>query len=519
MTLRDRARRWLGITDAAPIARKPIKVSQAALDASARKPAGPPRVKLTLPELPPGVRPANAPVIAMDDSTGLNFPLNWANGMSGVGCGLYFPGYPYLAELLQRPEYRSPVETIAEEMTRKWIEFKSTGTADVSDKIEQITQAFTDFNVQAVFRRALEIDGGFGRCQVYIDTGALLDDRKEPLLLTDKTLPKGSLRGFKAIEPMWTTPVVWNASDPTADDFYKPTTWYVLGTQTHASRLINFVSRPLPDLLKPSYNFGGMSLSQMLQSYVTQWLRTKDAVADLVNNFSKMILLTDMAEILQGDANNTLQMRLQLAIQHGSNQGWFAANKDSEDIKNVSVPLGTLDALQAQAQEHQCAVTRIPLVKQFGISPSGLNATSEFEIVVFYDFIAAMQEKVLDAPIKTALQAIQLHLFGEIDDSIVHDYVPLKELDGEALARVQKMKADGAQIYVTMGAISPDEVRDALQHDPDSGYQNLSGDAPGPPALDLIEAEGASGGDKDDGDGAEDAAPVAGWSMKPRNAA
>ena len=35
------------------------------------------------------------------------------------GEGLFFPGYPYLAELAQRPEYRNIVETIAEEMTRK----------------------------------------------------------------------------------------------------------------------------------------------------------------------------------------------------------------------------------------------------------------------------------------------------------------------------------------------------------------------------------------------------------------
>ena len=140
MTLRDRARRYLRIVDdhVRP-ERKPMKVSQAALDASARKPAGPPRVELRMPDLPPGVRPRDAPAIAMDDA-GTNFPMNWANGMGALGCGLYFPGYPYLAELMQRPEYRSPVESLAEEMTRKWIEFKSTGDTDVSDKIEEITE-------------------------------------------------------------------------------------------------------------------------------------------------------------------------------------------------------------------------------------------------------------------------------------------------------------------------------------------------------------------------------------------
>ena len=507
MTLRDRARRWLGITDAPVPSPTQLKIAQSALDESRRNPNGQARVGLTLPKLPPGVRPADAPEIAMDD-TGQQWPANWANGMSGIGCGLFFPGYPYLAELWQRPEYRNPIETIAEEMTRKWIEFKSIGDTDVSDKIEQITQAFTDFGVQAILQRALELDGGFGRAQVFIDNGTPLPDRGMPLLLTPQTFTKGSLKGFKVIEPMWTTPVVWNATDPTSKDFYKPTEWYVLGTKTDASRLITIVSRPVPDLLKPSYNFGGISLSQMLQKYVSQWLRTKDSVADLIHNFSVMVLATDLSATMAGNGN-TLFDRIQLFINTRDNRGLMAINKDSEEFTNISAPISGLGELQAQAQEHQCAVTRIPLVKQFGISPSGLNATSEFEIVVFYDYIAAMQEKVLDVPIKTILQAIQLHLFGEIDDSIVHDYVPLKELDGEALARVQKSKGESDVAYVTMGAIGPDEVRDRLAHDPDSGYTNLAGEAPGPPAMEL---ENAGGGD-DDGE-AQDSVPLTGWSLR-----
>ncbi|WP_234007991.1 anti-CBASS protein Acb1 family protein, partial [Cronobacter malonaticus] len=38
-----------------------------------------------------------------------------------------FPGYPYLATLAQKPEYRKMVGTIAEEMTRKWVKLKTVG--------------------------------------------------------------------------------------------------------------------------------------------------------------------------------------------------------------------------------------------------------------------------------------------------------------------------------------------------------------------------------------------------------
>ena len=74
---------------------------------------------------------------------------------------------------------------------------------------------------------------------------------------------------------MWTTPVTWNSIDPTRDDFYKPTMWYVLGRQTHATRLMTFIPHDVPDLLKPSYNFGGISDTQLVEPYVNRWLRTR----------------------------------------------------------------------------------------------------------------------------------------------------------------------------------------------------------------------------------------------------
>jgi phage-related protein (TIGR01555 family) len=473
-----------------PAAPKPTSgVSHTALLASQVKPRADYRVELRLPDLPPGVRPKNAPQIAMDDASGMNLPMAWANGIAnGFNCGLYFPGYPYLAELAQRPEYRSPVESLAEEMTRKWIEFKSTGTEDVADKIKEIEEEFTRFGLQSKFRHAIELEGFFGRAQMYIDIKGHENDRATPLKIDPATVPQDSLLGFKVIEPLWTTPVFWNAIDPTKDDFYKPTTWYVLGTETHDSRLIMFRFRDVPDLLKPSYNFGGMSLTQMLQSYVNQYLQDRDSVSALIKAFSVMVLSTDMSSALEGGDGMALFQRLQMFNNTRDNRGTFAINHDSEEFANVSTPLGGLEGLMAQSQERMCFVTREPLVKAFGISPTGLNATSEFELVVWYDHVRAMQEK-LDSAIKICLQLIQLNKWGVVDLSIVHDYVELKELDGEALARNRKSDGETDTAYITAGVVSPEEVREKIQREPDSGYQNLSGPAPAPPALQQLEAE------------------------------
>lgn len=493
------------------------------------------------PKLMPGVLPENltfkddpgtlGPYLALDSE--FNAPIfNWANQLN---CGLGFPGYAYLAELSQRSEYRAPSETMASEMTREWIKLvvkgkkrkkdKKESVADdaalseaapsstqqqlpakpdtnipevdeeMEAKLEEIEEALEQFKVRDIFRKIAELDGLFGRGQLFIDQDPGTRDpdeiRQLPLVVDKATIKKGSIRGFKVIEPIWTTPFTYNATDPTAPDFYVPRAWFVLGKRTHASRLLTFVSREVPDILKPSYNFGGLSMTQLMEPYVFQWLRTRNSVSDLIHNFSVMILNTDMSKVLGGDAaaGQSLIDRAKLFIANRDNQGLALTDKDTEELTMLNVPLGSLDKLQAQSQEHMAAPSHIPLVKLLGVTPTGLNANSEGEIQVFYDFVRACQQFFFGPHLDTILQIIQLHLYGQVDDSIGFEFVSLASPSVKELALIRKADGETAQTYVNMGAISPDEVRNKLTSDPESGYDNLQGEAPPPP--NMLEMQGA----------------------------
>ncbi|EMG7359484.1 DUF1073 domain-containing protein, partial [Escherichia coli] len=221
-----------------------------------------------------------------------------------------FPGYPYLALQAQLPEYRRMVSVLAEEMTRKWIKVKAVGEGDDShaSRIAQLTDALEHYNVQDVFRLAIEHDGFFGRGQIYIDVrspsgiSAWTDPAElgSGLFISDKKIPKGSLLGLRVIEPVWTYPGIYNADNPLSDDFYRPSEWYVMGKTVHASRMIDLISRPVPDMLKPAYNFGGLSLVQIAEPYVDNWLRTRDSVGDMLHSFSLSGIKTDMTQVLSG---------------------------------------------------------------------------------------------------------------------------------------------------------------------------------------------------------------------------
>ena len=68
---------------------------------------------------PPGVLPDGVPAPSMAQDSAMGSALGWAGGFANqvFAEGLEFLGYPYLAELAQRPEYRVITDTIATEMT------------------------------------------------------------------------------------------------------------------------------------------------------------------------------------------------------------------------------------------------------------------------------------------------------------------------------------------------------------------------------------------------------------------
>lgn len=447
----------------------------------------------------PGVLPKGRRY-AMDDFNG---SLAWAtqayqaSGLQGIA----FLGYPFLAELSQRAEYYQGVSIIAEEMTRKWIEFTSVSENDKqTKKIKELESASTDFGLQELYRDQTQQDCNFGRAQLFIDIKGvgyegpeLMTPLGEPRSrLARRKVDKGALLGFRTIEATWSYPNRYNANNPLRPDWYKPDTWFVMAQQVHRTRLLTMIGRPVPDILKPVYMFGGLSVVQMMQPYVNNWLTMRQSVTDIARAFSIMVLSTNLGESLTPGGEGLFQ-RAALFTRMRDNRGVMMVDKDSEDLKNVSAPLGTLDALQAQAQEHQASVLRIPLVKLLGIAPHGLNASSDGEIRTFYDTVHAAQERVVRPSLDKAIDFIQLHLWGEIDDDISYKFKPLWELDDAGRAAVQKTKADIHDVYMTAQVVSPLEVRTALAADPDSPYQGLEpDDLPDPDDFPMSEIEDPS---------------------------
>ncbi len=524
---------------------------------------------MQLPRPPPGVVPKGAKRMAMDQG------VNWAATQwdalgplfgSVASEGLQFLGYPYLSELAQRTEYRQISETIADDATRKWIDFEVTGekereekesaerdrqseerkagigetpkvlgqdlspepwkpdeeegqkaenpdgnpalrgrgftdndpekrqdkikAAGKMDKVKALKDELIRLGLRDAMYAICRDDGFFGRTHLLLKFGKhdkLEDDEelKKPIGDGRDALSKGKvgkdnpLRAVKTIEPVWTYPTFYNAVDPTADDWYAPQNWYVMGRQINVTRLLPFIGHPVPDLLKPAYSFGGISLSQLVQPYVDIWLTTRTSVGTLIHAFSVMCLGTDVQTILAPGATGgpgALMARVDAFNAFRDNMGTFIYNKNTEDFKNVSAPLGGLHELVAQTQEHVMSAARIPDIKYTGINPSGLNASTDGTMRAYYDTIAGYQNRFERPNLTKVINFVQLSLWGEIDEEITFEFEPLWEMSEKEKSDLQKSQAERDTSYVTMGALAPEEVRKNIIDDPSMPYSDLDPD-------------------------------------------
>lgn len=393
-----------------------------------------------------------------------------------------FVGYPMLSNISQEALIRAGVETIADEMTRKLVEW--TYDDDDGEKDNKKEKLITDMETQCakykvvdIFNDALCKDGLFGGCLIYIDVGDLTDEEKEEKLILDKkTFKKGSFRGLKVIEPINCYPGWYNSSDPTSSDYFKPKYWYVMGKKYHASRFIYIASNEAPLLLKPAYNFFGIPRAQLALDYVAQFVANRESAQELLNKFSLTCWKTNMAQVLQGASTSDLVKRAKLFNKMKHNSGVMLLDKETEDMVQLNTPLGGVREIVEMSLNLLTAVWRIPKIKYVGEGEGGLNASSKEQMRSFYDFILSQKQKILTNPFEILMKIFQLNLGYDINDALGFRFPSLVEMDESDRANLNKMQADRDNIYLSAGVISQEEVRQRLSMDKNSGYSMIDVD-------------------------------------------
>lgn len=392
-----------------------------------------------------------------------------------------FVGYGMLTGLAQNGLVRAGVEMRSDEMTRKWGEFVRAGddendeldNDEADDKIKRLQADAFIFKLPELFNKAISYCGYYGGCLGFIDTGEESNQWANPLILSPETIAQGSLRGIRLIEPYVVSPGYYNSVNPMADDYFKPNLWYVQGIPVHASRMLYFAENNLPTIIRPAYNFFGLALAQKVLDAVSHFTGCRESSARLLEKYSLTVFKTDMSEILSGGMDSALMQRIQYFVQTRNNDGCATIDKDKEDLVVMTTSLAGVTDLVRQAMEYVAAMFNEPVTKMWGLSPAGFN-TGDADLRNHYDNIESLQKKIFGEPMERLCKLLQLNAFGEIDDAISFKFAPLSEEDETLKVTNNKTKAETNIILMDASVVSPEEVRQQLIDDPNSGFNNLT---------------------------------------------
>lgn len=406
--------------------------------------------------------------------------------MRGQSTRQSFIGYASCANLSQDGLMRLGVETLADEMTRKWGHI-SGADEDATARLEEAMQLL---RVRQMLGNAASDAGYFGVGYVFLDTG----EREEAELMTPlfasaaKLGPQGIMQ-LRRIDPVLMSPGEYNASDPLSRWYYRPRWWFIQGRKVHATRLLRVVQHEPPLLLLPVYNFGGIPAVQLALDYLVHFTGTRESAAKLLKKFSLTVFKANLNALLYGadGAEADVMRRLKYFAANRDNDGVQLIDKDDEDILQINTPLSGVTEIVRQALEMLAAIFHMPVTKFLGVSPGGMNATGEYDERNWYDYAGSQQESMLGPSMSRLLDLLQAQVLGQVDHAVTWQWNPMWTPSDRERAETTKLHADTAVQLVGSGIASPEQAAQVLGSEEGSMWAPLAEDEDTVPDLTLPE--------------------------------
>ena len=284
----------------------------------------------------------------------------------------------------------------------------------------------------------------------------------------------GSYRGISQIDPYWLTPVFDAAgiADPAGAHFYEPTWWRLPnGQKVHRSHFVILREDEVPDVLKPTYYYGGIPLPQKIYERVYCAERTANEAPELALT-KRLITLTASLENYLTDENEITE-RLHAFNRLRSNFGFLVVGED-ENINQIDTALTDFDALIMTQYQIACSIAGYPSTELLGTSPKGFNATGEHESNSYDQALVSMQTNGATPIVDRHHLLLCRSEFSEHQElSIETVWNPVRAPKPGELADINLKKAQAAHARVTSGVTTGAEEREALVTDPDSGFGHL----------------------------------------------
>lgn len=278
-------------------------------------------------------------------------------------------------------------------------------------------------------------------------------------------------RGFKVVDPYWLTPQFEEGAtrDPLNERFMEPT-WYKLpdGRVVHHTWFIKVNNAEVADILKPTYYYGGMPLTQMI--YKRVWCAEKTANEAPLLAMSKRMLVVD-ANVQQIIKNKSYVYKLMQVITKCRNNWGVFFKSPTSNIQQIDTSLTDFEECMFSQFQLVASIAQMPATKLLQTTPKGFNSTGEFEWKIY----AQLQQTVQNRDYKPQIEKhIEILTATQGKHRVMTvTFNPVDAPSEKERADIENTKANTRTSYVQNGILTPEEVRDVMRNDEDGEYTSI----------------------------------------------
>lgn len=342
------------------------------------------------------------------------------------------------------------VDIPIDDATRKW------RTLIVSDpeKKKNIEDAMDFFQVKQKINLAMKWARVFGGSVIVIIIDG--EDPEEPLDI-EKIKPN-TLKNFIVLDRYNIYPTVVNRNildiNYGKPDYYQVTRE---GQKVHSSRVIKF-DGVVPTIREAERNnFWGTSIFTYMWDVIADSQEVSASIANCIYESNVDVYkIKGFHEILSQNSDELAVKRLNYAHQMKSMINGIALDSEDEYDKKSNT-FAALADLDDRAMQKVSGTSDIPLTRLLGISPSGMNATGESDMLNYHDNVQSIQENKIRPPLEIIDSIIMKSEFNDLE-KLNYEFLPLKQLTEAEQAEISLKNSNRDLAYLGQNVITPYDV-------------------------------------------------------------
>lgn len=352
------------------------------------------------------------------------------------------------------------VEAPSEDMTRQWVELNWDGYDEDENSVRAIETEEARLGVREKFKEAIDWARLYGGALIMM---ILRGDTPESLALPiPKVIRKGDLQALRVMAGglgnTEISPGTELDRDPLSPNFGYPLSYRITdtGAVVHWSRMIRFNGRRLPLRLRMFNGYWDDSELQHVIDSVIDYDATKGGIASMVFEGNVDILsIEGLAEkVVTRDGEQKIVNRLLAAMSFKSFNKTLVIDKEQEEYKQKTQQFAGLRDVLVEFMTDVCGASKIPMVKLFGKSTKGLNATGETDVQIYFDQIKSDQESKVRPQYQQLSNVLIPSTLGAMPKNFGFTFKSLWQTSDKERAEIEKLQAERDQINETIGAVS-----------------------------------------------------------------